>query len=94
MAVRTVLHTLSTTAKLIATGANSTADDPVSVIVSAPSAEIYIGGADVTAATGTPVPITTGKVDVRLGPDDTLYAIASAATPTVRVLTTRTGYVP
>jgi hypothetical protein len=93
MTVRTVLHTLSTSPKLIAKGVGSTTAAPTVAIVSAPSAEIYVGGVDVTAANGTPVAITTGQLRVDLGPDDELYAIASAATPTVRVFTTRAGYV-
>lgn len=93
MTIRTATHTLSTTPKLVATGRNSNVVDDTIAIVSAPSAEIYIGGPDVTAANGTPVVITTGQVRVDLGPDDELWAIASAATPTVRVLTTRSGYV-
>lgn len=90
--IQTALHTLSTSAEMIATAENASSTDKVSVLVSSPSAEVYIGGADVTAANG--VVLGTGAtLSIDLAGGDSLYAIAGSGTPTVRVMTTRTGYV-
>ena len=90
--ISTALHTLSTTAQLIATGDAASVTDRPSALVSAPSADIYVGGPDVTTANG--ILVASGaNLSVDLGPGDLLYAVASAGTPTVRVMTTRTGFV-
>lgn len=90
--IETALHTLSTDAQMIATAENASVTDKVSVLVSSPSATIYVGGPNVTAANGIPV-ATDASLSVDLAGGDDLYAVASAGTPTVRVMTTRTGYV-
>ncbi len=84
MAVQALSYTLSTAASIIATG---TADYPTFIIKDA-SATIYLGGSDVTTALGISL-AATDALSIQLGPGDVLYAIASAATPTVRVLRTR-----
>lgn len=87
MAVVSQQKTLSTTASIIAAAGSSMADK-VTCVVKKPSALIYIGGSDVTTTNGMPVD-TTDAIALDLGPGDILYAIASAATPTVQVLLTR-----
>jgi hypothetical protein len=92
MPIQNALHTLSTAPEMIASGASATLSDKVSVLVSAPSATIFVGGPDVTAANGVAVTSSdTLSIDLLAG--DSLFAIASTGTPTVRVMTTRHGYV-
>ena len=92
MTVTSTLHTLSTTAQLIATGRHSGANDKSGVLITEGSANIYIGGPAVDATDGVLVEAGTAlALDLSTG--DMLYAIATSGTPTVKVLTTRTGYV-
>lgn len=55
------------------------------------SADVYIGGSDVTTANGFKV-ATTDVLSITLYPGDDLYCIASAATPSIRVLATRDNH--
>lgn len=88
MAIKDDKFTLSTTAELIATGGGGA--DKKTVMVREASATVFLGGATVTAADGFPL-----KVDevfsLELGPQDDLYAIASAGTPTINVIATRSN---
>lgn len=52
------------------------------------SADIYLGGDGVTTAQGFKL-ATTDVLSITLLPGDSLYAIATSGTPTVRVMTTR-----
>lgn len=90
MAIQATQFTLSTVATLVATGANATVSDRATAIVSAPSATIYAGGPNVTSTSGIPIS-PTGWLSIELGPGDLLYLIAASGTPTVQVVTTRTG---
>lgn len=81
------IQTLSTAAQIIAQ-AGPSMSDKVTVVVKNPSATIFLGGVNVTSATGMPL-AATDAISLDLGPGDILYAIASAATPTVAVLATR-----
>lgn len=81
-------ETLSTTAELLVSASGATASLPLTVTLSAGSAaDIYIGGAAVTAAHG--YPIGQNTLTLVLGPGDDLYAIAGSGTPTINVLLTR-----
>jgi hypothetical protein len=86
MAVLDDKFTLSTTPELIAKG--GVKGNPTQVWLTAASAIIFIGGPTVTAADGFPVQVTTITGPFNLGPGDDLWAVASAATPTVNVLST------
>ena len=88
MAIQARTETLSTAAELICAGGS--VQDPVTVVLSTASDDtITIGGSDVTAVLGFPFLSTNSPLVLVLGPGDDLYAIASAGTPTVRVLETR-----
>jgi hypothetical protein len=90
--ITSTVHTLSTTAELIASGVNATPTSKVSVLLSGGSADIYVGGEGVTTALGTL--LSAGQaLSIDLSHGDSLYAVAASGTPTIRVLTTHTGYV-
>lgn len=84
MSISTRNEVLSTTAELITTG---TPEGRV-VLLRDASADIFLGGADVTAANGFRL-ATTDVLSLTLFQGDALYAIASAATPNVDILITR-----
>ena len=87
------VETLSTTRSLIVSASGSTGPVPRTVFLSGGSAaDIYIGGEGVTAANG--YQIGAGTLTVLLGPGDNLYAIAGAATPTIRMMVTRADAQP
>ena len=88
MAILSRIVTLSTTPQLVATQRGYVIEDVGAVFLSEPSADIFIGGIGVTAAAGTRVAVGT-TMNVDIGPGDDVWAVASAGTPTVRVLTTR-----
>lgn len=88
--VHSRLHALSTTAKLIARG--GTASSPNGVILSEASGNVYLGGSDVDTTSGTLLQ-PGGVLTVDLSVSDDLYAIATAGSPTVKVLTTMGGVV-
>ena len=75
---------LSVTAELIETGV----PEGKIVLLRDASADIYLGGADVTTAQGFKL-ATTDILSITLLQGDSLYAIATSGTPTVRVLVTR-----
>lgn len=81
----TVVTLNAVTPTLLASGRGM---DTTSVLLTDASATIFVGGASVTAANGASV-ASTDKPSFDLGAADDLYGIASAATPTVRVLRTR-----
>lgn len=90
MAIKSKLFALTTTPKLIAKG--SSASDKFGVILTEASANVYIGGSDVDTTNGTLLQ-PGGMLTIDLSADDNLYAVASAGSPTIKVLTTRAGYV-
>lgn len=82
------VETLSTTRSLIVSAAGVDGAVPRTVFLNAGSAaDIFIGGAGVTAANG--YQIGTGTLTVLLGPGDDLWAIAGSLTPTIRMMVTR-----
>ena len=85
MTITSRVETLSTTAEIIESGS---AEGKVVGLRDA-SADIYIGGADVTGASNGFKVATTDVIFLTLLPGDTLYAVAAAGTPTVAVLVTR-----
>lgn len=80
MAVRSILHTLSTSPELIAEGGS--ANSLVHALVANPSATIYVGGSDVDSTDGLELS-ASASVSIPLGPGDTLWAVAGSGTPTV-----------
>ena len=86
MAIRDDKFTLSTTPELISKGGGGT--DKKTVLIRGASATIYLGGPTVTVADGFPM-ATTDVFSLELGSGDDLWAVASAGTPTVNVLATR-----
>jgi len=92
MTIKTDVFTLSSTATQIATGLRAKVNDAASVLVHDPTADVYLGGSDVTTADGVLVPAGE-SLSIDLGPGDMLYAIVASGTPTVKVMTTRTGFV-
>lgn len=84
MSITSRVATLSTTPQLLETGTG----DGKTVIIKNPSATIFLGPIDVTAATGLPL-LITDFLSVVLTAGDDLYAIASAATPTVNLMVLR-----
>ncbi len=89
MAVQAAQVTVGTTATLLS-GTDTDAVPGLSVAVQGPSgATVYLGGADVTTATGWPVAAgATFAVDLRAG--DALYAVVASGTVAVPVLRTGT----
>jgi len=84
MSIITKIVTLGTTATLLETGVP---EGKVTLLRDA-SADVFIGGSDVTTANGFRL-ATTDVLSVTCYQGDALYAIASSGTPTVRVLATR-----
>lgn len=83
----TVVTLNAATPTLLATGKGSM--DNVTAVVSDASAAVFLGGPNVTAANGTQLAVAPDRFVIDLPAVEALYAIASAATPTVRVLVTR-----
>lgn len=82
------IETLSTTAELLVDATGATTDNPMTVTLTAGSADdIYIGGSDVDATDG--YPIGSNTLTLVLGPGDDLYAISGSGTPTINILVTR-----
>lgn len=76
---------------LIASGANGRIDDPIPVLVqnNDGAIDIFIGGPNVTAATGIKLPHANGlpgPLQFQLRNNDILYAIAASATPNINVM--------
>lgn len=90
MTVHSTLHALSTSPKQIAKG--SSAHDRFGVILTEASANVYVGGVDVDTVSGTLLS-PGGMLTIDLSASDTLYAVAASGSPTVKVLTTRGGYI-
>ena len=84
MSISSRSEALSTTAELLETGV----PEGKIVLLRDASADIYLGGADVTVANGFKL-ATTDILSLTLLQGDSLYAIASGGTPTVRLLVTR-----
>lgn len=87
MSVNSRVETLSTTAELIAAGV----PEGKVVMMRDASADIYLGGAGVTGASNGFKLATTDVLSITLMQGDDLYAVATAATPTVAVMITRFG---
>lgn len=82
--------TLSTTAEKIIDSAKATAAIPITVTLTAGSADdIYIGGPGVDSTDG--YPIGSNTLTLIIGPGDDLWAVAGTGTPTINVLQTRAG---
>lgn len=78
--------TVTTTATLLCQGKGDIF--PTGCLLSQASATIYVGGSDVTSATGFQVAAAdTPSFDLRL--NDDLYGITASGTATVRVFKTR-----
>ena len=84
MAITSRSETLSTTAEILETGSS----EGKVILLRDASADIFLGGSDVTSANGFRL-ATTDVLSITLLPGDTLYAIASTGTPTVDILVTR-----
>jgi hypothetical protein len=91
MTVRSNIHTLSTTREKIAEGGGAKGLPNQVTVIGASDANVRIGGADVDSTNGIPLATTT-VIQFNIGPGDDLYAIATTGTPTVRTLTTGSGY--
>jgi len=81
--MRATKPTVTTTASVIASGDES---HPQTITVSVPAAgqTVFLGGSDVTAATG--FPVATGTALPGIVVDGPLYAIVAATTQAVDVL--------
>lgn len=79
--------TVTTTAGLIATPTGGTNADPISIVLHNDDAAVvvYLGGSDVTAATGSPL-AAGAKAFFSLPQGSPIYGITSASTASVRVL--------
>lgn len=84
MSITARVATLSTTPQLLESGTG----DGKTVVLRSPSATIFLGPIDVTAATGLPLNIAD-ILSLVLTAGDDLYAVASAATPTVNLMVLR-----
>ncbi len=77
---------------LLASVVNGTANTPVQVTVQVPTAagvSVFVGGSDVTAATGIEVVPGANYGIALVGGDDLYGVLLAAGTPTIRVLKTR-----
>lgn len=90
MAIKSTLHALSTSPKQIAKGGSASA--PNGVILSEASANVWLGGENVDTTDGTLLQ-AGGTLTIDLSVGDTLYAVASSGSPTLKVFTTRGGEV-
>lgn len=84
MSITSRAETLSTTAEILESGSG----EGKVILLRDASADIFLGGSDVTAANGFRL-ATTDVLSLTLYPGDVLYAIASSGTPTVDILVTR-----
>jgi len=82
------LVTLSTTPTKVASANNTSITDPATVLITEASADVYVGGADVDATDGTKI-VAGGYFSWQMLPGDDVYVVASAGTPTIKVLTNR-----
>lgn len=91
MAVGSQQYAVTGTASVVAVAPEpalaGTAGQAVAQVVVTTSADIYLGGSNVSASNGLKVQSTTAPLPVLLFPGDTLYAVA-ATTATVSVLQT------
>lgn len=90
MSVLAKLVTLPAATPTILATAGPGLSDKKTVLLTAASTAMFIGGSTVDATDGYPIDITTGEARLDLGPGDTLYGFSTAGC-TVRVLATRTG---
>jgi hypothetical protein len=90
MSISSQVITLSTSPTLIATSSGTSLTDPNTAVVNSASTTIFVGGSGVDTTDGTPIHVN-GSLAIDLYPGDELYAVASAGTPTVKVLTNRNG---
>lgn len=88
MSIKSIAVTVGTSATSIFRGLNGTGDAPQGVsILNNGAVTLYIGGPDVTAVNGTPIPVGESKsVDLISGEE--VFGIAASPTNT-RVLLTR-----
>ena len=88
MAVRSniVTVTTSTTALLTGSDTDSNAGFRDALLKNTGAATVYVGGTDVTTATGFPLAAGEGLALSELQPDSMPYGIVAAATCTVAVM--------
>jgi hypothetical protein len=81
---------VTTAATVLHVSTNASMRDPQPIrIYNNGTQTIFIGGASVTAATGSPV-VSTGSVEFQFTTEETLSAVVTASTADVRVLRGRT----
>lgn len=87
MAIKTPTAVTVTNAATALVDTTGTTSDPQPVLVynSDASVVVYLGGSDVTAATGIPL-AALATMSFALGSGDDLYGITSASTAAVRIL--------
>lgn len=87
MAFKTTTVAVGVTATSLATPTTGSVGDPVPVVIfnNDPTVKLFIGGADVTVATGFPV-IPQSGIGFRLLNSDPIFGIVAAGTVDARVL--------
>lgn len=90
MSIRAEKITLAAATATLLASAGPSINDRKTVLVTAPTTELFLGGSDVAAAEGFPIAADTGSVALELGPGDNLYGFSTAGCD-VNVLATRSG---
>lgn len=88
MAVKSAAVTVAVTATLLASAASDRDGMKVRVQVPAAGQTVYLGGSDVTVATGYAVATGAESHELTLARGETLYGIVNATTQAVRVIKT------
>lgn len=89
MAIKSSVVTVAATATLLFSPVNGSVTRPRTVIVrNSGAASVFLGGADVLAATGMTLAVGSAPFALVLVAGDDLYAITASGTVTVEVLRT------
>lgn len=87
MATRDAVVTVSTTAQRIDTApARRSETQRTGMVTNVGGATVYVGGASVTAATGTPVEAGGGQLQWETDGPDQLWVVTASGTSEVRVI--------